>query len=181
MVEQSVYEPFEPFKSGENIPVEIGGVAHFVESAGTQYKISRNSNDSDWDSFFIRKDSPTLKRSEADFAETFLRVFFEARPPNPTQSINAMTSIEGFLERPVSKVLFKTLFVELSRNNPANDRLRLIIGLSKDSQKILVSNRGNKPFLSVAKNETDQEILGRLLCGVLLYQGKSKEEILERT
>ena len=174
---ESVYAKYGHSWEQHDNKVKIAGITHFVEETDYSYRIYKNKDDSDWASLFIKKDAHILRRSEADFAETVLRSFFEARIPEPVQSITAIISLENFLERPFSNNLFKVILAEIEKNKPGSGRRQIKTEASKDWNKLLVSNIGFKPFLSVSKNETDKEILGRFLCGVPLYLEKDKQNM----
>lgn len=174
---ESVYAKYGHFWERHSNKVKIAGITHFVEETEISYRIYKNKYDPDLASIFIKKDAHTLRRSEADFAETVLRSFFEARISEPVQSITAIISLENFLERPFQNNLFKTILAEILKNKLGNGRQQIKTEASQDWTKIMVSNIGFKPFLSVAKNETDKEILGRLLCGVYLSEVKANQPI----
>jgi hypothetical protein len=72
---ESVYAKYGHFWERHSNKVEIAGITHFVEETEISYRIYKNKYDPDLASIFIKKDAHTLRRSEADFAETVLRSF----------------------------------------------------------------------------------------------------------
>lgn len=118
-----------------------------------------------------------MKRSESDFAETILQNFFDSRLSSPVPLLTAIISLESFLKRPLPNNLVNTILTEILKNKHVEEKFRIKTAPSQNWKKLMVSNTVLKPFLSVSKNETDKEILGRLLCGVPLYLEKDKQNM----
>lgn len=178
LVKKNVYERFLPFSQNSSIKeITIGGITHFLEDSGDSFRISlilseyAEAEDYLWSSVHIKKNSVSLRRSETDFSETILKGLDLTHDSfvRPVDSVQPLIELEEFLNRPLPSRVFNLIFRNIVDFQVSPARTWGDSKFSKDKKLFEISISGKKPFLSISKEETDKQILGRILCGKLLY------------
>lgn len=166
--------------------VYVGGVSHFARiGTGATPLIHVYLNEKDnRRSVQLKAKSFSLSRDSTEYARTIL----ECLDPNNTEilnvgtiahaaSIQTIVKLEGTIRRTFPPNLFKTIFKAIVGNGLESKGF--IFSLKEDSSCVTLCNKTGsmtKPFLAIGRQETDKEILGRLLCGVYLSNEYAKQK-----
>lgn len=166
--------------------VYVGGVSHFARiGTGATPLIHVYLNEKDnRRSVQLKAKSFSLSRDSTEYARTIL----ECLDPNNTGILNAGTiahaasiqtivELEDTIGRTFPPNLFKTIFKAIVGNGLESQGF--IFSLKEDSSCVTLCNKTGsmtKQFLAIGRRETDKEILGRLLCGLYLFENKNRQE-----
>ena len=171
--------------------VKVGGVDHFVQIDPGPVKFIKVYLDSESKRqlYYIKlsSSSQAFARTPKDYAKTIL---FHLDPQNNKTALvpgqvsgvlHTLAYMENYMERPFSPKLFSTLFKVILEKNLANSN----VVFKKDLDGLYIYDHVDtgkdhsivKKKLYIGKYETDKNILGRLLCGVYLSEGKDNQPI----
>lgn len=171
---------------GENaLLVSVGGVEHFVEKT-SPYRDDNKlliylNKEHPGRSVSLESESISLSRSPEEYARTILEgldpyTVGGIDPVSHSVAINFLTRRETSLQRIFSPKLFKTLLKILTdKEFSKNAGFMHTTTMNGFTVFKTGQNRTEIPYLSIRNNETDQEIIGRLLCGVFLFKEKKTE------
>lgn len=182
---QHVYA-FQVFSLGKGkYLVAMEGVTHNVHISARKVRISLPS--SPGTEIRFQRKSASFYRSPKDYAATILETLKLDLKSTPSlvpgdycSALQNLIEIEETIDRPFSTKLFQTLFktiLELSKNKSyflVKQKEPLVVLSAIDYLKGMNGNNKLEDFLSINANETDKEILGRLLCGVYLFENKTE-------
>ena len=168
--------------------VIVGGVRHFARiwSGGTpNIQVYINEKNDSHCSVMLKSKGISLSRDSTEYAKTILEclntqktVFPNARQIHHAASLQIMVKLEDKLGRALSPNLFKTIFKSIMQKGLEAKEFHF--SFKEDSSGItLLNQEGNKtsPFFVVEKQETDQEIMGRFLCGLYLFEKQRPPEL----